>query len=247
VWYGVIQAFLKSLGFAPTIADPSVFVSEDQSTSVCVYVDDILLIGPEEVYLQALKNRSKERFKMTDLGHISHYLGMSITRSNGRISPNQTAYLQAVLDRFGMSNSKTSPTPMDAGFPNAAMPSNESYKADTDTIYWYASVIGSLMYAMTMTRPDLAFALSVLSRYCSDPDSTHRNAATRVLRYVKGTVHYGIHWEGNESLIGYTDVDFAGAVDGRRSTGGWIYFLSGGPISWSSKRNKASSSRPWRV
>lgn len=64
----------------------------------------------------------------------------------------------------------------------------------------------------------------------------HIHAATRILRYVKGTLHYGIHYEGNESLIGYTDADFAGAVDGRRSTGGWICFLSGGPISWSSKR-----------
>ncbi len=236
VWYGVIQEFLKSLGFTPTAADPSVFVSEDKSTYVCVCVDDILLIGSEEAYLQSLRDRLKKRFKMSDLGPISHYLGMLITRTNGRITLNQSAYLKAILNRFRMSDCKTSPTPMDSGFANVAMPSDDAYTADTDTIYWYASVIGSLMYAMTMTRPDLGYALSVLSRYCSNPDSTHIRAATRVLRYVKGTLHYGIHYEGKESLIGYTDADFAGAIDGRRSTGGYIYFLSGGPISWSSKR-----------
>lgn len=146
----MIQEFLKSLGFTPTAADPSVFVSKDQGTYLCVYVDDILLIGPKDAYLQSIKDRLKARFKMSDLGPISHYLGMSITRSNGKISLNQTAYLQAVLDRFGMSDCKTSPTPMDSGFPNVATPSDESYKANTDTVYWYASVIGSLMYAMTM-------------------------------------------------------------------------------------------------
>jgi hypothetical protein len=155
VWYGVIQEFLMSLGLTPTAADPSVFVSKDKGTYVSVYVDDILLFGPDEAYLQSIKDRLKARFRMTDLGPISHYLGMSIKRTNGRISLDQTAYLRAVLDRFGMSDCKTSPTPMNSGFLNVAMPSDESYNASNDDICWYASVIGSLVYAMTMTRPDL--------------------------------------------------------------------------------------------
>ena len=92
------------------------------------------------------------------------------------------------------------------------------------------------MYAMTMIRPDLKFALSVLSRYCFNPDSTHVKTATRLLRYVKKTLHYGIHYEDKENLMNYTDADWADAVDGKRSIEEYIYFLSDDSISWSSKR-----------
>ena len=87
------------------------------------------------------------------------------------------------------------------------------------------------MYAITITRPDLGYTLSVLSRYCVNPDTTHVKAATRLLRYVRGTLSYGIHYEGTTGFVGYTDTDWAGAKDGRRSTGGWLFFMSGGPVS----------------
>ena len=236
VWYAVIREFLKGMGFASTSADQSVFVSEDKKTFICVYVDDLLLFGEDMDYLNTIKLKLSNRFKMTDLGPVSHYLGMSIECRNGRVSLNQTTYLQSVLERFGMSDCKPSPTPMEPGIPNVMMPTDDAQRADADAVCWYGSVVGSLMYAMTMTRPDLGYALSVLSRYCANPDATHIKAATRLLRYVRGTLSYRIHYEGTTGFVGYTDADWAGAKDGRRSTGGWLFFLSGGPISWSSKR-----------
>ena len=90
-----------------------------------------------------------------------------------------------------------------------------------------------------MTRPDIAFALSIVSRYCNNPDSTHVAAVTRILRYIKGTLHEGIIFRGKQNileLIGYTDADYDSAKDERKSTSGWLFCLGGGPISWSSKR-----------
>ena len=96
------------------------------------------------------------------------------------------------------------------------------------------------MYAMTMTRPDIAFALSIVSRYCNNPDSTHVAAVTRILQYIKGLLDDGIIFRGQPNtdldLIGYTDADYRSAKEDRKSTSGWLFCLGGGPISWSSKR-----------
>ena len=224
------------MGFKSTTADASVFISEDKQIIICVYVDDLLLFGVNDNFLKKIRLKLSNRFKMTDLGPVAHYLGMSITRSKGRISLNQKSYLLGVLERFGMSNCNSMDTSMETGVPNVMMPPIDDYKADVEIVQWYALVIGSLMYAMTMTRPDLGFALSVLSRYCANPDSIYVKAAIRVLKYVKGTLDYSIHYSGSGELLGYSDADYAGAVDGRRFIGGWLYMLVGGPISWSARR-----------
>ena len=120
------------------------------------------------------------------------------------------------------------------------MPAPEGQKAHPDTVYWYGSAIGSLMYAAVMTRPDLAYALSLLSRYLSNPDSTHVAALQRVFRYVKGTLDLGLcYGPGKDFFHGFTDADYAGSKDGRQSTGGYVFFVAGGAVSWSSKRQEA--------
>lgn len=178
---------------------------------------------------------------MTDLGDVSHYLGMEIRRDRekGTLMLLQTAYLK-VVERFGMAKCNPSTTPMDSGLPNTIMPSSSDYQASPETILWYSSAVGSLMYAMTMTRPDIAFALSIVSRYCNNPDSTHVAAVTRILRYIKGTLYDGIIFRGELNteldLTGYTDADYGSAKEDRKSTSGWLFCLGGGPISWSSKR-----------
>ena len=118
-----------------TITNSLVFVFENKSTYVCVYVDNILLINSQEIYLQALKNRLKKRFKIIDLKSILYYLEIAITRSNDRISLNQTTYLQAVLDRFEMLDCKTSSISINLGFANVVISSNKSYKVDIDIIF----------------------------------------------------------------------------------------------------------------
>ena len=242
VWYSVIRDFLKEKGFTATNSDQSVFISADKQLFLAIYVDDLLLFGANESQINTLKKELSHRFRMTDLGDVSHYLGMEIRRDRekGTLMLLQTAYLKVVLERFGMAECNPSTTPMDSGLPNTIMPSSSDYQAPSKTVLWYSSAVGSLMYAMTMTRPDIAFALSIVSRYCNNPDSTHVAAVTRILRYIKGTLYDGIIFCGDPDaeldLTGFTDADYGSAKEDRKSTSGWLFCLGGGPISWSSKR-----------
>ena len=208
MWYALLLEFLKSLGFTKTDADHSVFVSYDKSTFIPVYVDDLLIIGEDLNIINGLKTKLLERFCMTDFGSVSHYLGMSVTQIGNSISLDQKSYLKRVLLRFGMNTCKPASSPMDPEVPNSMLPAPENQQADKDTIFWYGAVIGSLMYAMTMTRPDLRYALSMVSRYCANPVSTHVAAVVRILRYVRGILHYGLTYtNGQPGFVGYTDAD----------------------------------------
>jgi len=100
----------------------------------------------------------------------------------------------------------------------------------------YAELVSSLLCFSTTSRPDIAFADGVLSRFISCPKQDHMRAAKGVLRYLRGTSRLGVIYGGNEALKGYVDADWAGDIDGRRSTTGFIFMLNGGPISWASKR-----------
>ena len=238
VWSAMIRSFLNKLGFHETESDKSLFVSEDKKMFIAVYVDDLLIIGADMSRIDKVKAELKSTFKMTDLGPASHYLGMEIRRDRGRrtLTLLQTTYLETVLEKFGMRDCASVATPMEASVPNSVLPSTE--QADEDTVYWYGASVGSLMYAMVTTRPDIAFALSVASRYCSNPNQAHVALVTRIFKYIKGTLKVGITFGGSTELevVGYSDADYNGAVDGRCSTGAWLFLLAGGPISWSAKR-----------
>ena len=237
VWYGVISAFLKELGLVTSEADHSVFISRDGKTYVAVYVDDLLIISDSMNLIDSMKQELGRRFKMTDLGPAQHYLGIEVVRNGDSILLRQTTYLRKVLERFGMDKCKVVGSPMDPGLASVMMPAKEGQQAHPDTLYWYGSAVGSLLYAASMTRPDLSYALSMVSRYCSNPDSTHVAALLRIFRYVQGTLDHGIGYEpGQEFFHGYSDADWANSIDGRRSHGGFIFFLAGGPVSWFSKR-----------
>lgn len=163
VWYALLSEFLQGLEFMKTDADHSVFVSHDKSTFISVYMDDLLIIDGDLNIINDLKNKLLERFCMTDLGSVSHYLGMSLTQTGDSVSLNQKSYLERVPLRFGMDTCKPASSPIDPGVPNSLLPASENQLADKDTIFWYGAVVGSLMYAMTITRPDLGYALSMVS------------------------------------------------------------------------------------
>lgn len=102
----------------------------------------------------------------------------------------------------------------------------------------YQSLIGSLMYLALCTRPDIAFAVGMLARFNSKPNQSHWTAAKRVLRYLRGTANFGVVYSGNANLVGYSDADWAGSLDDRKSTSGYIFQVSGGPVSWRSKKQE---------
>ena len=234
VWYNTLAAYLKELGFEPIAADFSVFTNG--TTIIAIYVDDILLAGPNKKEIQALKHKLRERFEMTDLGGCAYYLGMTVTRdrANRILRLGQAGYVQKFITDHGMWECKGTPTPMGTEKYQA---SEEDFQATEASRTAYQSAVGSLMYAMLGTRPDIAYAVSVVSRYGSNPNESHWKAVKRIFRYLRDTVQYHLVFRGDlKPLTGYTDADWAGDQDTRRSTSGYVFDVGSAAISWSSKR-----------
>lgn len=138
-----------------------------------------------------------------------------------------------MLDRFGMTDCKAVSTPI---VPGTHLYKEEILKASPKDLVLYQSMVGSLMYAMVETRPDIAYAVSVLSRYASNPTNAHISAAKRVFCYLKGAFELGITYRKGDKLVGYTDANWGNNEETRRSTGAYLFNLYGGAISWLSKR-----------
>jgi hypothetical protein len=240
IWYYTLTTFLESLGFEALSTDLSVFVKD--RTFVAIYVDDLLIVGPHKQQIANLKASLSKQFKMTDLGPCHYYLGMTVQRDrpNRRLKLGQTAYIQKLLTDQGMWTCKTAATPMDTT--TKLVPAPATYQASDKGKLQYQRAVGSLMYAMLGTRPDIAFAVSVVSRFSANPDNTHWTAVKRIMRYLRGTVDYQLFYTASlTELKGYTDSDWAGDCDTRRSTSGYVFDIGSGAISWSSKRQSTVS------
>ena len=144
----------------------------------------------------------------------------------------QEEYAGQILERFKMQNSKAAPTPTAVGL---KLSKEDTSKRVDPTLY--KSMVGSLMY-LTATRPDLMHAVSLISRFMEIPRDSHWQAGKRILRYVKGTKGFGILYTASDEfkLVGYTDSDWAGSLDDRKSTSGYMFHMGSGAISWASKK-----------
>jgi hypothetical protein len=240
-WYLKLHQFLVKQGFTKNSADYSVY-SKKQANAIfiiAVYVDDIILACNDINEMNLLKKQLKANFEMKDLGNLRWFLGMEITRDRkaGIIRLSQEQYIKKVLERFNMVDCKEAATPLD---PSIKMSKNMSPSTPKDLEEMrrnpYRSIVGSLMYAMIATRPDLAVAVGTLSRYLENPGMQHWNQAKRVLRYLKSTQNVGLEFKSKEgSLVGYSDADWAGDIDTRRSTTGYLFYLGQALVSWNSK------------
>ncbi len=238
-WYFTLRDFLVSIGFKHTESDHSLFVNETTRLIVSVYVDDIQIYGPRgSKHIIKLKQDLHKRFAMTDLGPCSYYLGMEIVRDrlNRTVRITQTTYLKKILSRFGMASCASAPTPMAAG---TQLQEESIDQAKPNVVKDYQSMVGSIMYAMIQTRPDICYSVTILSRYNHNPNVKHIAAVKRVLRYLRGTLDYGVTYGTDSGLVGYTDADWASDVESRRSLGAYVFLLYGGPVSWTSKRQQS--------
>lgn len=214
-------------------------VSGSNLIFLVLYVDDILLASSDLNLLQVTKKMLFNSFEMKDLGEAKYVLGIEITRDRSKhfLGLSQRAYIEKVLKRFNMENCSCGEVPMVKGekFSTNQCPRNELEKKSMEH---YASVMGSLMYAQTCTRPDLSFAVSVLGRYQSNPGQVHWTAAKKVLRYLQRTKNFMLGYGKSDNLevFGYTDSDLGGCRDDGKSTSGYVFFLAGGAISWKSKK-----------
>ena len=201
----------------------------------------MLIVRPSITEIEAIKQALGTRFNMSDLGQCHFYLGMSVRRDGPQraLFLGQRGYIEQTLRDFGMWDAKPVVTPMDT---NKLELPEEGYTCSAPEKQWYARAIGSLMYAMLGTRVDTAFSVSILSRYLANPGPAHIKAAKRVMRYLKGTSQMELAFRGTlKPLIGYTDADWAGDTQTRRSTSGFLFNIGSGAISWSSKRQPTVS------
>jgi hypothetical protein len=219
--------------------DSCIFFKEIDEKSVIligVYVDDMIICATNEALITIFKRKLSRRFSISESSELKYCLGVEISKVGEGILLSQTNFLKRTLKRFGMLECKSYPTPMQQR--QQLTKEGESCQYD----FPYREVVGSCMYSMIMTRPDLSFALGQLSRYLDSFKDTHVVAAKRMLRYLKGSMKKGIYFRrpkdfnGMFKLSAYVDADWAGSVDDSRSTSGFAIFLNDCLISWKSSK-----------
>jgi hypothetical protein len=241
-WNEVMDKYLKSIGYKQSQIDPCIYVKNVDGALVIIvlYVDDVLIAASLKKLLAREKQLLRDRFEMVDQGEVHYILRMRVQRDRGdkTMSISQPKYLEGIVKRFGMENCKPAATPME---PNARFTKLEPGEPCVEK-QQYQATIGCLTYAMTSTRPDLASAVGMLSQYMSNPGEQHWVGVKRVLRYLKGTLSYGLRFHGSSSQLsfcGYSDANWGGDPDDRLSTSGYAFMLAGACISWSSKKQRS--------
>jgi len=238
LWYQHIDEFILSIGFRKSVNDPNVYLSLDHQLILLLYVDDLLLAARNRSQIDQAKALLRSRYQMSDLGPARKFLGLEIDRlPNGSLKLHQTQFMLKVLQRFSMQDCNGVHTPMEAGRKLVAANDHDKLIEPGE----YQSLVGSLMYIAVGTRPDLAFSISTLSKFNSKPTTAHLLATKRVLRYLKETLGLGLVYGTVDNLIGYTDSDFAGDLDDRKSTSGYVFSISGAAVSWKSKKQSLVS------
>ncbi len=208
---------------------------------MAVYVDDIQIIGDRPL-VDWLKAKLYRRFKTTDLGPCTYYLGMKMERNRamGTIKISQPGHIENVLKTHQMTEAKPQQSPIETNANHVLIAALEGYQASPSDVTVYKSGLGQLMYLMVRTRPDIAFAVCKLSTFCTNLTDTHWKALKRVFRYLAGTRDRSIVYGGADiSLCGYTDADWAGDQDSARSTAGYVFTLNRGAINWRSNKQKS--------
>ena len=211
----------------------------DHVIYLVLYVDDMLLFGNDKEIIQDLKTKLSSKFDMKDLGAANYILGMEIKRyrAKRKLWLNQRKYLEKILQRFNMKDSKPMKVPIPVGVKLFAeqCPMTQEEEEDMSCVP-YVSVVGSLMYAMVCTRPNISHAMGVLSRFMSKPGKEHRTTMKWVFKYLRGTSDYGLWYQGRPGLKkvldihGFVDADWVGDMDQRRSRSGYVFNLFGGAV-----------------
>lgn len=233
-WFSRIEAYFVKEGFVSSSSEQTLFIKQKggKILIVSIYVDDLLFTSNDEELLNEFKRSMKDEFDMTDLGKMRYFLGIEMMQKADGIFICQRKYVAELIERFGMQNYNSVCNPI---VPGQKVGRDEAGVKVDSTLY--KQMVGSLMY-LTATRPDLMFVVSLISRFMANPTELHFATAKRIMRYLKGTLEFGIWYqrEGRSELLGYTDSNYAGDVDDSRSTSGYVFLMSGGAVGWSSRK-----------
>jgi hypothetical protein len=244
-WNEKLSEVLLWLGFQQSSADPCLFFRffGDDIAFMLFHVDDAVVVGTDKAVSEAIEHVATQ-FKIKQLGEVETFLGIQVHREGrDKIILHQSGYAERVVQTYGMMDSTSKPVPIPPG--------TKLFKEGTplEDVTTYRSIVGSLNYLAVNTRPDLSFVVSVLSRFMQSPTEDHLKVAKHALRYLRGTKDYGLvynpcHIEGfttpafeyaeRQPLMLYADADFAGEIETRKSTTGYILFFVGCPVLWKS-------------
>lgn len=236
-WNAKLDKCLKEFGFKKCLHEQAVYTKCKTGSMLIigVYVDDLLVTGSDKGEIEKFKMQMSKQFEMSDLGLLSYYLGIEVNQREGSTTLKQSAYAKKVLEKAGMLNCNSSKYPMEQ---KLQLDKDEGGQMINATEY--RCIVGILRY-LTHTRPDISYAVGVVSRFMERPTIQHQQAVEHILRYVKGTLDFGLVYKkegSNRVLFGFSDSDLAGDVVDRRSTGGICFYLNGSLISWVSQKQR---------
>ena len=211
--------------------------SKGLKTYIALFVDDFLISSEDNDDLVEIKRRLSAKYDMKDMGIARKFLGIQIEYGeDGSIKIHQEDYIRDILARHGMSDCNPVSTPLDTSV-NLVIVTEPEQLADQRE---YQTVVGELMFAAIATRPDIMCAVGQLSQFNSKLSSKHLRAAKQVLRYLKGTAPLSITYgKPPMKLSAFSDADWAGDVNTRKSTTEYVVMLNNGAIAWRSKRQVA--------
>jgi hypothetical protein len=244
VWYAKLKSTLQLLDFQSSLCDPATFYryeSDGQCSHLFVHVDDIIIAHTDRNIISQIKEEIKLHLEITDCGSLHTFVGIEVVRGiDNSVFIHQSTYIKTILSTH---HEYTTPklTPFPPGLYLTSLGSklnptdiNDPSNVSIDSTK-YKSLVGSLAYAANMTRPDISYAISHLSRYFNKPSQSHWNAAQYVLSYLLGTIHFGILYQpGDNKLHAFSDADYASDLETRRSTTGYCFIQNHGVIAWKS-------------
>lgn len=241
-WWKLLRRELEKLGFTALNKDITVYIKiiDSQTVLICFHVDDGLIAATKGWMNFVLELLHKTPFTITDLGEPSSLLGCLIERdrSAGTLKISQPGFIDSMVKRFALSNSKTFDSPMAGDL----LPSFNSSRDESVDKTLFLEYVGSLNWCAVATRPDISFSVSHLASFSSNPSKRHLHAANRVIQYLNSTRNYGITYrQGNRLLRGFADADFANDQRDGKSITGWCFEFAGGLISWQSQKQRRVS------
>ncbi|XP_020266030.1 uncharacterized protein LOC109841474 [Asparagus officinalis] len=238
-WFAKFSSTIARFGFASSPHDSALFIRRTEKGIVLLllYVDDMIITGDDSMAISDLQNYLSQQFEMKNLGPLSYFLGLEVSSCSDGYYLSQAKYASDLLSKPGLTDSNTASTPLDT---NVKLTPFDGTPLHDPTLY--RQLVGSLVY-LTVTRPDIAYAVHVVNQFMAAPRTIHFTVVLRILRYVKGTLLHGLHFSSHSSLIltGYSDADWASDPTDRHSTTGYCFFLGDSLISWRSKKQTVTS------
>ena len=234
-WNRNFGNFLKNLGFSRSNNDSCIYIYFDKNVTcfIALYVDDLMVVCDSNDFLNDIKTKLKREYSMKDLGEIKQFLGIEINKKVNNIFISQCQFIEKLLKKFNFDVCKSVDTPVDLS-QKLFIAHDKDELFDVDV---YQSAVGALLYLSTRTRPDLCYAVSNVARFCTKPTKVHWQAIKRIFRYLRGTSNLGILYSNEYTgCFGYSDADWAGDLNDRKSTSGYCFYMNNAVISWKSNK-----------